>query len=366
MTPQVQPLSYKHRNLFFLLLAGIFVASLPFLFLYATGYRFSFGDNIFVSTGGLYIGVERTGAQIYIDDELVRETRIFRRAFYSQGLDATTHKVHVQKEGHHTWVKELPVYPHLVTEAQAFNLPLVPVVRIISKWQTTAGVPVVTSTSTILTNASTTNQYLFLPKAETKSLATSTEFAELLQNFVAVSTPQSPARLTAVSTTSTTTKSWRDVVLYENQNGVYATYVGNSDQMPYYYCAEEFPRYAPVTSTSSVQTTGAVQRATAIAVEKDDLPLEVQSVAKDAVCDPTIKIDGGGEIQYFDFFPNSTDLIITAGKNGAYVVEIDDRSWQNRQPLLLGDGLEFRVINGAVYAYDEEYIYQITINTSWF
>jgi protein associated with RNAse G/E len=46
-----------------------------------------------------------------------------------------------------------------------------------------------------------------------------------------------------------------------------------------------------------------------------------------------------------------------------YVVEIDDRSWQNVQPLLQGEGLSFYIENGNIYVYDGKLIYQVIIPT---
>ncbi len=384
MTPQVQPLSYKHRNVFFYLLATAFFVSLPFLFLYATGYRINFSQSSLVSTGGLYVAAERTAAEIYINDELVRETRIFRRAFYSQGLDAGTHRVHVQKEGHHTWVKELPVYPHLVTEAQAFNLPIKPQVRVISPWQTTNNVAVLTSSSTILESSEVSNQYLFEPRASTSTLVANPEFISLIKLFVeeetesATSTTTTIDRarsaitsLTPINTTevvATTTKEWRGVRLYESEGDVFATFIGQKTQMPYYYCAEDFAPYTPATSTNSALVATVKNTDIAFASEElDDLPLEVKTIPENAECDPTIRIDRAAEeIQYFDFFPNSTDLVLLSQPSGIYVVEIDDRAWQNRQPLLLEDNTEAIVSNGSIYIYDGKFIYQVIISQNWF
>lgn len=364
MTPQVKPLSYRHRNLFFILLAAAFFLSLPFLFLYATGYRFNLLQNEFVSTGGLYVAAERTGAEIYIDNELVRETRVFRRAFYAQGLEATTHRVHVQKEGHHTWVKELPVYPHLVTEAQSFNLPLIATVRLITPWRTTGGVSVLMSSSTILGETKASNQYLFEPRAATSTLIRDSEFDQLWALFEPSATTTKATSTIATTTIATTTKEWRGVRLYKEGGDVFATFVGSPEQMPYYYCAEPFPPYDPGTSTTD-------QLGAAVVVsevtEEGELILPVQSVSPNEPCDPVIKIDRGGEeVSYFDFFPNSTDLVIMAEQSGVFVVEIDDRSWQNRQPLILGQDLETLVHNGSVYVSDGRYVYQIMINQDWF
>lgn len=376
MSPQVKPLSYRHRYWFFYLLLGIFVSSLPFLYLYATGYRFEWGGGSFVSTGGLYIAAERTGAEIYIDDELVRETRVFRRAFYAQGLNAGTHLVRVQKTNHHTWVKELPVYAHLVTEAQAFNLPMVPKLRVITPWQTPAGVAVVMSTSTVLKSASSTNQVLLEPRANLDDLMPNNEFDDLTLIFKqseVSTTDRVPGRAlsavvksVATSTVATTTKETRNVRLFETDDGrIFATYIGSRDSMPYYYCAEEFSRYEVATTTHSVIDNSAA--AGRSMDDEADIELQVQTLKEEAVCDPTIEMDRGGEvIDYFDFFPNSSDLIILGSQNGAYVAEIDDRAWQNRQPLVLGQNMSIRVVNGAVYAYDGKIFYQVSIDQSWF
>lgn len=376
MSPQVKPLSYRHRYWFFYLLLGIFASSLPFLYLYATGYRFEWGGGSLVSTGGLYIAAERTGAEIYIDDELVRETRVFRRAFYAQGLNAGTHLVRVQKSGHHTWVKELPVYAHLVTEAQAFNFPNVPKVRVITRWQTPAGVAVLTASSSVLATASSTNQVLFEPRASAADLEENKEFQDLLavfqQNGSAKTVAQFKSTATSKNTASTTTtmatttKESRGVRLYENDEGrIFATYVGSRDSMPYYYCAEAFPRYSEATSTVRIVGNKA---SVAHSVNSQESPeLQVQTLSNETACDPTIEIDQGGEeVEYFDFFPGSDDLVILGSKSGIYVAEIDDRSWQNRQSLMLGKNISALVVNGAVYAYDGGVFYQVSIEQSWF
>lgn len=376
MSPQVKPLSYRHRYWFFYLLLGVFVSSLPFLYLYATGYRFEWGGGTIVSTGGLYIAAERTGAEIYIDDELVRETRAFRRAFYAQGLNAGTHKVYVKKSGHHTWIKELPVYSHLVTEAQAFNLPIVPKVRVIGRWQTPAGVTVITSTSTVLKHASSTNQVLFEPRADVTDLIENSEFTELSTKFAESASTKMKStnralsvlvKDVATSTVATTTKESRGVRLYETTDArVYATYVGSRDSMPYYYCADPFPSYQKATSTIFINK-GQAAAAQVVVEAEEAIDLPLASMNADADCDPTIEIDPGGEsVEYFDFFPNSSDLVLLGSESGAYVVEIDDRSWQNRQPLISGKGLTIRVVNGAVYAYDGKVFYQVSIDQSWF
>lgn len=376
MTPKVEPLSYRHRNLFFYLLVFIFVAALPFLFLYAAGYRLNFLQTSLISTGGLYVAAERTGAEIYINDELVRETRVFRRAFYAQGLEARTHRILVQKEDHHTWVKELPVYPHLVTEAQAFNLPLVPTLRVVAPYQTPAGVAVLTSTSTVLQVSKPQNQILIEKRAATSTMVINPEYDDLLRYFekplkdereVSLSKEVPLATDTSSTTIATTTKTTSDVVLFESDGKVFARYTGTYNSMPYYYCADSFPPYVPTTAASSTARANLANIAEAREMFEDELMLDVQTPKEDIACDPVIEVDTfDEEISYFDFFPGSTDLVVVSGQSGIYVVEIDDRAWQNRQPLLLGEGLRAIVQNGAIYIYDGKVIYQVIVAQNWF
>ena len=90
----------------------------------------------------------------------------------------------------------------------------------------------------------------------------------------------------------------------------------------------------------------------------------VQTVPRDTVCDPSIRIDRKGQgVQDFDFFPGSTDLVVIALNDGIYIAEIDDRSWQNVQPLMLGSNLRFSIESNNIYVYDGNLIYQILPQT---
>lgn len=379
----VKPLPYKTRQRTFGLLFFVFALSLPFLYLYATGYRFDLDKpTTFISTGGIYVAVERTGADIYIDNELVRETRTFRKAFYAQSLDAGTHRVHVQKDGYHTWVKELPVSKHLVTEAEAFNLPLVPQVRVISKWQSATGTMIV---SAPLTSASSTNELLATTTHSTKgphAVKENPEFKSLSEHFVGMSTSTKTeasghqlkdllgtnGTSTNESEQATTTIISGGVKLYMSDADVFTTWIGSFEEMPYYYCAPEFPPYTGVTGvatdTPAVQDDAVEQEASLISVEDAATMHPIQTLPKDVVCDPVIRIDHRGqEIKDFDFFPGSTDLVLLALQDGVYVVEVDDRSWQNVQSLFKGDDLKMYIENGNIYVYDGEVIYQIIIAT---
>jgi len=375
----VKPLPYKTRQRTFGLLILIFCVSLPFLYLYATGYRFDLEKpTSLVSTGGIYLAVDILGAEIYIDDELVRETRTFRKAFYAQSLDVGTHRVYVQKEGYHTWVKELPVSKRLVTEAEAFNLPLVPQVRVISEWQSATGSMII---SKPLLYASSTNTVLATTTRATSTLTRNQEFSILFPRF-ASSTVQEAAQestrlervqetlrgtttqgIEGVSIQATSTIVSGGVRLSLSGDDVFATWVGPFQQMPYYYCAPDFPAYTGERNSKDVLSKDdeRFEEATAIIVGDEGLVMHpVQTLSEDIVCEPSIRIDRKNQmVRDFDFLPGSTDFVIMILEDGAYVVEIDDRAWQNMQPLFLGEDLRLYIENRNMYLYDGTLIYQI-------
>jgi hypothetical protein len=353
----------------------LFVASLPFLYIYATGYRFDIDTPTnLISTGGIYVAAERTGADIYIDDELVRETRVFRRAFYAQNLDPKTHRVHVQKEGHHTWVKELPVSAHLVTEAQAFNLLLVPNVRIIAPWESATGTEIVKGDLLI---ASTTNATLATTTVATTTFTHNIEYEALIKNFVST-TSTSTLKSVKVKTvnanvstttddanTSTTTVLSNGVRLYTELGELYAEWFGPFENMPYYYCALPFPRYSSSTETPSTApmvepVPATVEIDSQLYGPEEESVHPVETVPAGVTCSQKIKMNRKGQaISSFDFFPGSTDLVLMALEDGVYVAEIDNRSWQNVQPLIMGNHLKMHIENGSIYVYDGNLIYQI-------
>jgi hypothetical protein len=365
----VKPLPYRTRQRTFTLLLALFLLALPFLYLYATGYRLDFRKpTTLISTGGIYLAVERTGAEIYIDDALVRETRTFRKAFYAQNIDVGTHRVHVQKEGYHTWVKELPVSKHLVTEAEAFNLPLTPQVRVIAPWQTGTGIAVV---RTPLPFASTTNE-IRMATTTIPGTVQNPEFSALAAHFGTTTATTTAVRAVTDATTTalfleaTTTVRTDGVELARVGDDLYATWVDSFERMPYYYCAAEFARYSTSTATSAL-TEAMVPEAHTNTEEEDEagdmLMHPIQTVAPDAACTPTIRIDRKGkEVRDFGFYPGTADLVLVALSDGIYAVEIDARAWQNVQPVLLGQNLTMHLENGNLYVYDGHLIYQVFLN----
>ena len=65
------------------------------------------------------------------------------------------------------------------------------------------------------------------------------------------------------------------------------------------------------------------------------------------------------KVIYFDFFPNNGDLVLLQLDNGIFVVEIDDRSWQNSQQLYPASAEKIIVNNGIIYVKDHGIYFEL-------
>lgn len=382
-TPHVRPLPRIHRRIIFIGSLILFVVSVPIFVFYAMGYRFDFAseDTGIKKVGGIYVSSEVSDIGIYISDEPVTDMRIFQNAAYIQNLEAGMHQVHTQSEGVQTWVKNLPVFAHFVTETETFNLPLVPQIRLLTQYQTDTAASVLfeSATSTTFAFASTTNiffqatttatttyqlnaEYVLVQQLvassteEKKELAAIQEKKEVAQEPFSFSDPsQGPLLATSTTEKPTSTKQWDDVRLFQAQGDVYAQWVGKRDRVPFYYCV------ASSDASSTVAYYGEhVYESFVSEYGTTTDPFLSAAVVAGRYCRSTIKIDRLWQsVQWFDFVPGSTDHILMHLQDGLYVVEVDDRSWQNVQLLYPGHHLEVILSGDRIYIKDNEYYLEI-------
>jgi hypothetical protein len=382
-TPTVQPLPRARRRFVFVTLFLFFVFAVPIFVFYATGYRYDFaGDGTITTTGGLYITVGGEEGDVYLNEEQVRDVRIFRSATYIQNIMPGIQRVHVQAEGLHTWVKDLPVYPYIVTEAASFALPVIPQVRPITPFQTATGTQIflkVASTTKLFDGVSSTVLFISTSSAATSTLtknpeydfvvglfSTSTATSSFLTRVVdgvttvltrtpELSTPATTATTSQATTTqATTTKQSGDLILSESEGEIFVTYVGPKNSIPYYFCVPK----ATLASTSALYGSHVMLGIASAAASENSSP--TSSTVTERTCRTQIKIDRQWEtVLDFDFFPSSTDLIVLHRADGISVVEVDDRAWQNTQMLYTKPVAELVINNGRLYAKDGDMIFEL-------
>lgn len=375
MQPVVKPLSLWRRKLVFGLLLLAFLISLPIFIFYATGYRYDFTaqNPSFTATGALYIVADTPENEIYLDDFLATNIRAFRSAFYLQGIEPGLHRVHVQAPGTHTWVKELPVTAHKVTEVGTFNLPLLPRVRLIPEYFSVTNeaviftksstTPVVTlvSTSTPILVATTTatstykiNQEFLLLRDLFKEQASSTLVRQLAQkkppsdNFGFATSSKEDQPDTDFATTTVV----RDnVTLFERNGEVFAQALpSNFREVPYYFCTPETNEKDILLDLTKSE----------IEVENGLKQKEVVTAPDKGSCREEIKIHSQGQtVISFNFFPDNANLVLLHLTEGVYVIEIDDRAWQNVQPLYLGKDLEVLIYRDGIFIKEMGLIFEV-------
>ncbi len=376
MAPQVevQPLSRTKRRFVFGLSMLLFVVAVPVSVFYATGYRFDFSDKFdsIKQVGGLYVRNDVSGTEMFINDAPVVDMRVFQKASYIQNLTAGKHKVHVQGSGLQTWVKELPVYAHLVTEVASFNVPKTPQVRVITPWLdalSREGVVFDTATTTelagsVITNtlrfSSTTATTTFVANSEYKYIeslfASSTEQKQILTLQTKTATPKKPTFDVATSSAllqfATTTKVSGEVTLAERGGEVFASWKGSLSSIPYYYCLQyRGEKETEIEYGAHVLQSLLTKYGTSSAL----IPLEGERVCRDGV-----RIDRLGQTaHWFDFYPDSSDLVLMLLDDGLYVVEIDDRGWQNTQQLFPGENIEAIVDGGRIFVKQDSLIFEV-------
>ncbi len=268
----------------------LFIIITPILILYATGYRltdtFSLGQ-----TGGLYISTNQSGVQIYVNNKFIKETGIFQKNIFIQNLKPGTFVIETRKEGFISWKKELKVYSETVAEARTFMLPNNIVLNEILPFVDVEGTPT-SSPATLKTKnpefVDTTS--IFLPQKITKKNATTTPDTKILGKLY----------------------------LKKISGKLHASWVGNQDERPLYFCINN-------------------------------------------VCRNEIIIQTSSSVRLFDFFPGRSDLVIVVLDSGIYVTEIDDSPGQNTQPILEGADLDMRVKDNVIYIKKDDTLYSVSL-----
>lgn len=374
-SPEIKPLSLTHRKLTFLLFFVLFCIGVPSLVFYAIGYRIDLSGETrnIRAVGGMYISADAEEISIYVDDSPVEDMRIFFNAAYIQNLDAGVHQVHVQGEHIATWIKELPVFAHLVTEAESFNMPTTPQVRLITQYATGDGASVVSPMATsTFSFASTTNVFYATTSKATSTFKTNPEYTYLKTLFASTTEARMrmqerqdrlatrflfPGMSTSSTSTieiATSTKRTGEVVLYQSGEDVFAQWVGRVNDKPHFLC---------VTYTGASTTAELYGEHVVAALEKEfasTTDFTDPTLIGTSFCRSTVQIDRKMQsVQYFDFLPSNDHLVLMHLQDGVYVVEIDDRAWQNVQLLYPGDSLSVLVDGDNIFIKDGTYILEV-------
>ena len=129
-------LTIGKRRVILIVCVLIFLAAAPAVLLYSNGYRLGANWTL-KKTGGLYVASPVSGAQIFVNDNLERETNIIQNGLFLSGLRPGAYSVLIAKEGYWPWSKKMEVKSQMVAEARALLLPKEPEGEIIKRENST-------------------------------------------------------------------------------------------------------------------------------------------------------------------------------------------------------------------------------------
>ncbi|HEC33041.1 MAG TPA: hypothetical protein ENI63_02150 [Candidatus Kaiserbacteria bacterium] len=203
----MEPLSRKTRIFYLTILIIIFVILVPITLLYSSGYRLGDGFKL-VKTGGIYVGLNESNAELFLDGKLVKKVGILKDGFFVQDLTPRVYYVVVKKDGYRKWEKILEVLPKRVSETSAFILPNnIPYTEII---------PSSTAYTEALKLFSTSTETQLIKSEYPEILATSTNIGKKIEDV----------------------KRKGNIVLWREGNSIYARWVNDNGNAPSYFCRE--------------------------------------------------------------------------------------------------------------------------------
>lgn len=380
----VKPLPRSRRRFLFLGLILVFIVAVPASVFYATGYRYDFlsDEPTITATGGLYISVGHDKGEVYLNNVLVEDQRSFRNASYIQNLSAGLQRVHIQVPGYQVWVKELPVYAHIVTEASAFVFPDRPQLRPITEFVTSTGTSVyfgLEASSTIASYASTTVPLLFSTNTKATSTFTLNSEYEFVKSLFATTTASTTTTIitrvvdeareifqagqessTSVATNTEATSTaivQNNTKLFKKEDEVFVRFNGPEQNIPYYFCIPE-----DIGSTSARYAAQYKEARLSLLREQTSTTSDLieTTTSAERLCRREIRIDRQWQnVKSFAFYPGSTDLIIMHRDDGVYVTEVDDRAWQNSQKIYPNTATNVKVEGGRIFVQDGKNYFEI-------
>ena len=111
----------KRRFLFWVTITSFFILSIGVVF-YSLGYRFGPKWQI-QKTGGIFVQANQSGAAVFVDGKLQKNTSLFSENALVKNLKSGKHEVKVSRDTFHDWYKTLEVVPEMVVARDVLLIP---------------------------------------------------------------------------------------------------------------------------------------------------------------------------------------------------------------------------------------------------
>lgn len=292
----MQPLRLRTRRIYLTFLILVFIAALPFIILYSSGYNFT-KDFSIVETGGIFIGLEGAGAVVYMNNEELGRSSLLTRSIFRQNLKAGIYNISVERDGYYPWQKVLTVEPSYVSDARAIFIPQeLQKTELVLSTLKPKGATTTPGTDYVAKNDLTAYTTLFTP-------ATTSATATLAATVSATATPVAESG---------------PIGLFIDKGNLTAKFDGATSTAPSNFC---------LTPTR---------------------------------CVGSVPIEKGSEtVKNADFLFGNRSIAIYTTESGVYVAEIDIRSPKLLVPIYQVRGADFRLDGNELIIKDGKKYYRL-------
>jgi len=329
------PLNKWKRRILFFALVIVFIILAPWVLLNSFGYRWE--DTFsFTETGGVYLHTEVTNGSLFINGKYIKDNRTIIRNILVQKLKPNnTYSFEFRKGGHHTWKKQLPIYPGIVTEGHVLAIPNIIETTEIFPFFDQEGkgsnIPI-----TGFTQVSKTKDGRIIPENEDYiNMVTLFEG----ENPYEIKVPEVVVSVSSISDEVRTEEDLMyeelgvldkdslnnliestDELMWIEKGDIVVYWIGSEESIPYYYCE------------------GGVNK----------------------ICNDEISLDWVNEIKSFALFPKRGDVWLVLSDDGLFAVEVDPRSERNVQPVYVGNNIDFRIdTSGTIFVEDKGSFFEL-------
>lgn len=291
------------------LFTAVFAALIPFIVLFANGYRLGDGLKI-VQTGGIYVYVPESETSIYINEVLKQHTGNFQKELFAQNYPPGEYHVAVEHPDYLPWEKSVAVNAQEVTALYPFLIPQTYVFREIKQYEEEGRA--VTDTEEL---------------GENKEYVRVKTLFENAQKEKEAATAQTENEKPADKNTEDDMKEQAVDMMERGKTAIWidgktimAKWTQTGDWMPQYFC---------------------------FSGECTDM---IEVVKENA------------DVRTLAFYPSRDDVVIYSTARGVHVAEIDKRPTQTKQEIFSGKDTDVLVSNnGNIFIRDETRFYEIEL-----
>lgn len=354
----------------------VFAVAAPTINLYILGYRLT-SDFKIVKTGGIYVYIPISGAEIYLNNEFKKESGLIQNGIFIQNLKPSEYSVLVAKDGFWPWQKKIKVREEAVSEIRPLLIPqniegTTLMKGLFSEIYGSPSEKLLVLTETSGKNSKIHKFSFYLPK-ENMFLIPATAAAKNFSFQKLKKIKWNENELFAV-----TEKSSVKISFNLSEKTYDAALLALTEQKEIFTMPDDYKNFKSARNTNFDYLAAKITTRKKEILWKDDsentlwfdlaesekeLPYFLFQEKKAKF--PYKVFTSQFKIESIDFFPGRRDAAVAAILNGVYAVHLDTRGGKVVQPIYKGKAPRFAALRGdkGIYVLDDGNLYYIELTS---